>query len=260
MSEKRAGVVFAEERQNRILQMLLQDRKLMVNELSHHFRVSPTTIRNDLNLLSKKGLLQRTHGGAVAISRVNFELSSNEKATRHLAEKKRIAQKACAMVEDSDTIVLDTGSTTAIMAAALKAANLTVVTNDLNIALSLEQHKDYRIVFLGGTLRKEYHCTLGATTVKEMRKYHVDKAFIATNSISISSGLSTPDINHADIKKCMIESAEEVILLATSNKFGLNSFVHFADVEAMDHIVTDGALDDETVRILTDKGIEVITV
>lgn len=256
MAEKNNDVVFVEERQSCILQMLMKDQKLLVDDLSKTFAVSSATIRNDLNLLSRRGLLKRTHGGAVPVSKVNFELTTSEKAARYLSEKQRIAQAASKLVDDGDTIALDTGSTTALLAEALKVSNLTVVTNDINIALYLEKNEGYRVVLLGGLLRSNYHCTLGPTTTGEMKMYHVDKAFIATNSISIQYGLSTPDIYHAEIKKSMIEAANEVILLATSNKFDCKSFVNFAKVETLTHIVTDDAIRDEDVRALQAMNIK----
>ena len=250
MSERGRGPVFLEERQSQILQMLSRNHKLLVDDLSKQFGVSAATIRNDLNQLSEQGLLQRTHGGAVSISRVNFEQSTDKKVVSHLPEKRRIVQAAARLIEDGDTIVLDTGSTTALFSEFITAKGLTVVTNDLKIALALEKHRDYRIVLLGGMLRNDYHCTLGPTTVDEMQRYHVDKTFIATNSLSVQEGLSTPDIHHADIKRYMIKAADQTILLATSNKIGRKSFVKFAELADIDHIITDDRIREEDAQTL----------
>ncbi|MCR4623014.1 MAG: DeoR/GlpR family DNA-binding transcription regulator [Clostridiales bacterium] len=250
MASRDTNLIFVEERQSQILQMLSQEQKLLVDDLCKQFGVSATTIRNDLHDLSERGLLQRTHGGAVSVSKVNFEQSTDKKVISYLPEKNRIAQAASDMIEDGDTVVLDTGSTTYVLANAIKARNLTIVTNDLSIALLLEKKKDYRIVLLGGAIRNEYHCTLGSTTVDEMRRLHVDKTFIATNSVSIRDGLSTPDLHQADIKRQMIASADRTILLATSNKFGRNSFVKFADITDIKHIITDDGINSNDIQAL----------
>ena len=258
MSER--NPVFVEERHTQILEMLSQNQKLLVDDLSRSFGVSSTTIRNDLNLLSKRGLLKRTHGGAVSISKVNYELNTSEKQTRYLAEKSSIAAAADELVEDGDTIVIDTGSTMAIFAEMLTARNLTVVTNDLSIALMLEQHRDYRIVLLGGMMRNDYHCTLGPAAVEQLQSLHVDKAFIATNSISAQEGLSTPDLNHADIKRHMIKAADQTILLATGAKFGRKSFVRFAEMDEIGRIVTDASAPEDEISAIRAHGVEVIIV
>ena len=250
--------VFVEERQNRILQMLSKDQKILVDDLSRVFDVSHATIRNDLNQLSERGLLKRTHGGAVSITKVNFEQNSHEKLASHLQEKRRIADCACQLIEDGDTIVIDTGSTMAVFAEMINAKNLTVVTNDLSIALTMEKHEDYRVVLLGGTVRNDYHCTLGPATIEQLKALHVDKAFVATNSITAKEGLSTPDLNHADIKRHMIASADQTILLATGNKFGRKSFAHFAATAELDVIVTDSSASENDLNAIRALNVEVI--
>lgn len=256
MSERNA--VFVEERQNRILQILSKDQKILVDDLTRIFDVSHATIRNDLNQLSERGLLKRTHGGAVSITKVNFEQNSHEKSASRLPEKRSIADCANKLIEDGDTIVIDTGSTMAVFAEVIAAKKLTVVTNDLGIALTMEKHEDCRVVLLGGVVRNDYHCTLGPSTVEQLKTLHVDKAFVATNSITAKEGLSTPDLNHADIKRHMIASADQTILLATGNKFGRKSFAHFADTAELDLIVTDASAPEDELNAIRALNVEVV--
>ncbi len=256
MAEQNA--VFVEERQNRILQMLSQDQKILVDDLVEIFGVSHATIRNDLNRLSERGLLKRTHGGAVSIAKVNFEQNNHEKRTSRLPEKRSIAACANKLIEDGDTIILDTGSTLSVFAEVITAKHLTVVTNDLDIALAMEKHDDCRVVLLGGVVRNGYHCTLGPSAVEQLKALHVDKAFVATNSITAKDGLSTPDLNHADIKRRMIASADRTILLATGNKFGRKSFAHFADTTELDVIVTDASIPEDELNAIRALNVEVI--
>lgn len=256
MSERNA--VFVEERQNRILQMLAQDQKILVEDLTRIFGVSHATIRNDLNQLSERGLLKRTHGGAVSITKVNFEQNSHEKRASRLPEKRGIADCANKLIEDGDTIILDTGSTMSVFADVITAKKLTVVTNDLCIALTMEKHDDCRVVLLGGIVRNDYHCTLGPSTVEQLKALHVDKAFVATNSITAKDGLSTPDLNHADIKRHMIASADQTILLVTGNKFGRKSFAHFANAAELDMVITDASAPEDELNALRALNVEVV--
>ena len=175
-----------------------------------------------------------------------------------MQEKRRIADCACKLIEDGDTIVIDTGSTMAVFAELINAQHLTVVTNDLSIALTMEKHEDCRVVLLGGTVRNDYHCTLGPAAVEQLKALHVDKAFIATNSITAKEGLSTPDLNHADIKRHMIASADQTVLLATGNKFGRKSFAHFAAITDMDMIVTDTSVPEDELNAIRALNVEVV--
>jgi DeoR family fructose operon transcriptional repressor len=249
--------LFSEERRIRILELLRERKKLTVHELCKVLEVSPATVRGDLRDLDREGRLVRTHGGAIEKSRAGFELISSQRSTENLAAKRAIAVEAENLAEDGDTILLDTGTTTLELARRLHARrNLTVVTNDLDIARTLEEAAGVQVVFLGGTLRKGYHCTVGPAGVRMAQDLRVDKAFMATNSMSLESGATTPDLHQADTKKAMIAMARKIILLCDSSKIGRESFARFADPEHIDVLVTDRMGDEDRLRF-EERGVEV---
>ncbi len=250
--------MFAEERKNAIAEYIHKNRKSTVNELCRIFKVSPATIRNDLNELENAGLLKRTHGGAIPNIKANYELNSNQKKVEQLKEKEAIAKKALNYVEDGDTIAIDTGTTTLCFAKLLVSKkNLTIVTNDIEIAGFLEENSEFDIVLIGGRVRKGFHCSVGPIALRCLEGLSVDKAFVASNSISVKNGLTTPSIELAQIKTSLIGFAEEVYLLSDSSKFGRASFVKFADIGKIDTIVTDNGLPAAQISELEQQGIAV---
>ena len=153
--------MFVEERKLKILEYIEEHRKATVAQLCDVFRVSSATIRNDLRDLEGASLLIRTHGGAMVKTKTGLEQDMNQRKVQHLAEKRAIAEAALGLVEDGDTIILDTGTTTLEIARLLgQRQEITVVTNDLAIALVLEDIETVRVVFMGGMVRKKFHCTV----------------------------------------------------------------------------------------------------
>lgn len=232
--------MFAEERKIKIVEYIQRHLKATVPELCTAFDVSSATIRNDLRELEKSGLILRTHGGAMVKTKTGFELTEKQKLSRSSEEKRKIARSAVNLIEDGDTIILDTGTTTGELAKLLhEKQNIHVVTSDFNIASILEEAESVDIILLGGVVRKGFHCTIGASGRGLLSSLTVDKAFMGANSFSFETGASTPDISQAETKKAMIEIAAKVILLCDSSKLGKSSFARFAAVDEIDILVTD---------------------
>jgi DeoR family fructose operon transcriptional repressor len=252
-------LVFVEERKRDILEYIVSRKKATVAELCARFGVSSATIRNDLRDLEENGALVRTHGGAIVRGQARFEPDAAEKGPQHTAEKRAIAALALGCIEDGDTIVIDTGTTTLELARILGAKqDITVITNDLAIAMSLEEHPSATVHFLGGVMRKRLHCTVGSRAEEALRGLTVDKAFMAANSFSIEKGACTPDLQQADLKKTMMSIAIKVYLLVDSSKIGKNSFARFALPEEIDCLVTD-TISPEDAKFLEDSGVEILT-
>lgn len=251
--------MFVEERRHGIQEYVIAHKKATVAELCEQFSVSSATVRNDLRDLEQNSLLIRTHGGAMVKEQTRFELDAKAKEVRHLEEKKAIAVLALNCIEDGDTIILDTGSTTQELAALLGARkDLTVLTNDLTIALMLEDHPTAIVHILGGMVRKRFHCTVGARAELAIEGLTVDKAFMGANSFSLEKGASTPDLQLAELKRRMLSIARKIFLLADSSKIGKDSFAGFAAPDSIDCLITD-EMDVETINALDEIGIEVIT-
>ena len=254
------GALFVEERKQQILEYIEAHRKATVGELCEHFRVSSATIRNDLRDLEQGNLLLRTHGGAMVRSKTGQELDSSQKRVQNLEAKRRIAAAALELIEDGDRIILDTGTTTLELARLLsRRRDITVVTNDLASALLLEEMDTVSVVFIGGLLRRRFHCTVsyGNAWREGLAGLSVDKAFMGVNSLSLEKGATTPDISTAETKKSMIEIAVKVILLCDSSKFGRSSFARFATLDQIDTVVTEQVTAADR-RQLEELGVEVI--
>jgi DeoR family fructose operon transcriptional repressor len=254
------GALFVEERKQKIIEYIEEHRKATVTELCERFRVSSATIRNDLRDLEKGNLLLRTHGGAMVRSKTGQELDSSQKRVQNLEAKRRIAEAALELIEDGDRIILDTGTTTLELARLLaQRRDLTVVTNDLAIALMLEEFDSVSVVFIGGLLRRRFHCTVsyGNTWRETLSGLTLDKAFMGVNSLSLDKGAMTPDISQAETKKLMLEMAVKVYLLCDSSKFGRSSFARFATLDQIDAVVTE-AISPTDRQKLEELGIEVV--
>lgn len=245
--------LFVEERKARILLMLQENSKLLVPDLCKIFNVSPATIRNDLRDLAQENKLIRTHGGAISIEKTSFEPTYADKESLFENEKKRIALCAASLVEDGDTIAIDSGSTNLEFAKCLlEKKRLTVVTNDIKIASCLEKNPDANIILLAGSLRHGFQCTVGPLALATLRGLNVDKAFMATNALSSSKVFTTPDIGQAEVKKCMIQIASERIMLCDSSKFNKVSFAEFATMDDIDKLITDSNLSPKMSAYLND--------
>ena len=249
---------FAEERKQKIIELLKNKQKIVIPELCEMFNTSPATIRNDLNKLQESGFLKRTHGGAILNKQVSYEHIFTREV-KHTEQKKAFAQYAINLINDGDTIVLDTGTTTMELAKLMHTKKkLTIVLNDIQIASYLENTCDANLVFIGGYLRKGLHCTVGPLASSMLHNLNVDKAFIATNGLTLE-GASTPDMYQADIKQAMIRIANHVILLADSSKLGTSAFQIFARLEDFEMLITDNGSDTDELAKLRERGIEIVS-
>lgn len=243
--------IFAEERKIHIVEYINKHTKATVPELCSLFHVSPATIRNDLTDLSASGLLSRVHGGAIANRNVNYEQNQAEASSQKILEKKAIAKTALKYIHEGDTISLDAGSSIFELASNLDAFHdLTIVTYDLNIATWLDQNSCAKVILAGGSIRKGFHYITGQSAIKTIQPLHVDIAFISANGVNPDKGLTTPEIDTADMKRLLIQNAHRVVLLADSQKIGITSFVKFADIQDIDYFITDcNARPDDLMKI-----------
>ncbi len=259
MASDANDTMFAEERKLKIIDLLSQNKKVTVAELVHLFNVSSATIRSDLRDLNNKGQIIRTHGGAIIESGPGFEQETEQKRDLNLAAEQQIARIAIELINDGDTVIFDTGTTTVELAKLLsKRRRVTAVTNDLEIARCLGEMDSISVLMLGGEVRKKFHCTVGAAGIKMLAQLSVDKAFMDTNSLSISNGASTPNIQQAETKKAMISSAKKVILLCSSRRLGKDSFAHFASLDQIDTLVIEQIEESEKFEF-QERGVEVLT-
>jgi DeoR family fructose operon transcriptional repressor len=251
--------LYAEERKEKIIRYLEEHKKISVIELCEYFGVSPTTIRNDLKELDEMNLIKRTHGGALYNNKTHFEPKYKEKSVQYPAIKDAIAQIAAEFIEDGDTIALDTGTTTlAIAKIAAKKNNLTIITNDIRIASYLEENStNNSIILAGGTLRNGYNCTVGPATQNFLKSHFVDKAFIACDGFSIKAGITTPNIEQAELKRILIDIASEKVVVCDSSKLEREAFVQVYGLDRIDALITDMGKGPEIIEKFKSTGINV---
>jgi DeoR family fructose operon transcriptional repressor len=256
---KKNNVMLAQVRQQSIADLVNQKGNVTVNDLCEIFNVSPATTRNDLRALEERCEIKRTHGGAISCNKTVYELNTYQKEVRNVDKKRAIAQAALSYIQEGDAIALDSGTTTFELAKLLgRFKELTVLTNDLQIAGWLERNTEVNIIMVGGSVRRHFRCTVGQAALEMLATLHVDKAFVAVNGISVENGLSTPSMDMASIKKNMINAAEQVILLADSSKIGRTALAAYAPISILDIYVTDEEADSGFISKLQDSGIDVI--
>ncbi|MFZ5753720.1 MAG: DeoR/GlpR family DNA-binding transcription regulator [Bacillota bacterium] len=250
--------MYGEERKEKILDYVQSHGRASVQELSEIFQASESTIRRDLKELEDVKLLKRTHGGAISLRSVKFEPTFGEKKVAYLKEKRAIAQKTVELIEEGDTIFIDAGTTTFELVKELKSfSKLTVVTNAFNHVQKLLTYPGIEVLVTGGMLRKETLAMVGPMAEQSLSMIRVDKAFLATNGLDVEEGLTTPNLTEAAIKRRMIKSAKQVILLADHSKVGKVSFAKIADLAEIDQIVMDDAVDESIVAKLETIGVRV---
>lgn len=250
--------LYAVERYNLILDIADAQGRVEVSALADRLGVTPETIRRDLRTLESRGRLRRVHGGALPISDDAREPSTLERLGRQRDEKQRIAHAALAEVPVEGTILLDAGTSTLALAAALPTdQELVVVTNSPAIASAL-QDKTATVYLLGGQLRGRTGAAVGVWAQQALADVRVDVAFMGANGFTVGWGFSTPDQAEADTKQAMVRAAKRVVVLADSSKAGRTHFHRFATIDDVDLLITDTALDAETAEELEQTGLEVL--
>lgn len=231
------------QRRNRIIELLKENHSISVADLCEILEASEATIRRDLSILESSGKLERTHGGAIynESNRINIEDVLSSREGKFLNEKQLIAKKAFDLLENHDTIVLDAGTTTYELAYLIGQSDLhlTIVTNSMIVFKELAKNPNVELIILGGKVRTNTLASVGSAAVELMQRLFVDKAFLGTNGISLNEGFTTTDMDEAGIKRAMIQSSKQRIILADNSKFNKVYINQFAPVSMVDVIVTD---------------------
>lgn len=251
------------QRRGLLLEHLRLHSTASVHELAHATEASAPTVRRDLEQLESEGYVQRTRGGATltAVRHSAFEPESAIAAQLARAEKRVIGEAAAGMLRDGDSVIFDSGTTVhmAARAVARTRLQLTAVTNDLEIALTLSSSPDIRVVVLGGTVRKGSPTLLGEPGSSLLRDLHVDVALLGAQTIS-ATAFSDASIEVSSFKKTAIQSARRVILLADGSKFLEASFFKFAEASQLHDLVTDASAPLEALQTLRNAGVRVTAV
>lgn len=244
-----APSMYAEERRNAIVQLTLTKGRVAVADLATQFAVAPETIRRDLDVLVRSGMIDRVHGGAIARSSFGTsESSAQERRTTHGEAKAAIARAARAYLpETHGGVIVDGGTTTGALAAEITIraeqdptrGPLTVITNSVRTGLELSATRNLSVHMLGGVIREVTETVVGATALSMLNSIAADVAFLGTNGLSAVYGLTTPDTEEAAVKRLMVARSQRRILLADSSKFDSDYLCTFAELDQLDVLITD---------------------
>lgn len=233
----------AEERQREIVRAARADGSVDVNVLATRLSVAKETVRRDLRVLEDHGLVRRTHGGAYPVESAGFETNLAFRATSHVPEKRRIANAAAELLGDAETVFIDEGFTPQLIAEALpRDRPLTVITASLPIAGTLAESEHISVLLLGGRVRPGTLATVDHWTTKMLSGFVLDLAYIGANGISREHGLTTPDPAVSEVKAQAVRAARRIVFTGVHTKFGAVSFCRFAEIGALEAIVTSTLL------------------
>ena len=248
--------MFEEERLQKINQIVQNNARASVRRLCELLDVSESTVRRDLTELERRQLIKRTRGGAIRMESVGFEPTYGEKTDQQREEKQRIAERAAALVQDGDSLLIDSGTTTLYLAMHLaKRRRLTVVTNSIHLMQQLSGAPEITLVSTGGVLRPNTMALVGPVAEGMLANLRVDKAFIAVNGIDKEMGLTTPNITEASIKRKMMQVADQVYVLADHSKIGRVSFAKFGGVEEIDGCITSNEVGNMQAEEFASRGV-----
>ena len=235
------AATFAEERRAAILDMLEYSASVQVSDLARTFGVSAVTARADLDALEAAGKLRRTHGGAVSLQKALTVSIQDKRINLNVAAKQAIAQAAIGLVEDGDSIIVDSGTTALEFVRVLTTRrDITVITADVTIANYIDDSLPQTdVILLGGTLRKGHRYLYGPLALRALEVLHADKAFLCPTSFVPNRGLMTNFEQMAQIKSAFIEAASTSIALIDATKVDAGGLMLFAPLEKIDILVID---------------------
>lgn len=246
------------ERHNEIERILSEKDYVTVEEFAKALDVSKVTIRSDLSLLEEKGVVIRTHGGAMLTELKSARRYVNKTMTEAEAQKTAIGQTAASMVEDGEMVIIDVGTTTVHVAEALKGRKVSVVTNSLLAMEALQDDPNVDLFALGGQFRNNSKGFIGNTTINAMQRINADILFLGCTSYD-DNMIYSSNIVEAETKEAMMKTTGKIVLLADSEKYGRRSYTNLTDWSNIDVFITD-KIEESLKAKLDNAGVEVIIV
>ena len=237
-----------------ILKDISENDKLSVTELATKYQVSQVTIRSDLKALQQHGLIKRIHGGA-STERVVNRLHSNFEI------KERIAERAAQLVEPGETVLIESGSTNALLAKKLaEQKDVTIVTNSYFIATFVRELPRVKVILLGGDFQPESEVCVGPLTRQALQSFFVDKVFIGSDGFSEEEGFTCINLQRAEVAYAMAQRANKAIILTDSGKFTMRGVAKQLSLSEVSIVITDEGIPESARKVIQDNKIQLITV
>jgi DeoR family transcriptional regulator, fructose operon transcriptional repressor len=251
----------ASDRHAQLIELLKRRGYCSVVEMSQLLNVSQMTIRRDLHILHEKQIVEVTYGGARFIASKQSEPDFDIRTHEHLAEKQAIGKLAAKLfIEERDVIGIDSGSTTLEIVRNLPNIPLTIVTHSLAAANVVAQNRRYSLIMLGGVLQHEANCLCGPQAIAALHTLYINKLFLSTSGLLPSDGLSCNNLPDAEVKQALISSARQTILCMDSSKVGRAFLARFATLNAIDILITDNGISNESREAIEQQQVQIITV
>lgn len=250
-----------DERRQHILSLVQSQGRVLVGDLSRELHISQITIRKDLEYLQSRGLVQRSHGGALRLqSGALFDPTLQEKQKQHSQEKQRIAEAAANLVQEGQCVMLDSGTTTTAIAHALKRfSQLTLITNAVNIAAELA-NTQFEVILIGGTLRKNSFSLVGPLAEDVLEEMHADILFLGVDGFDVETGITTPNFLESRVNRAMVKASRRVVVVCDSTKFDRRSLSRIAPTSAVHTVITDRNIPREIEDALRIQNLDLIIV
>jgi len=248
-----------EERKNKILELANSHEIISIEDIAEALDVSRATIRRDIEELASEGAVEKTRGGIMSVNhRLRTEPSLRVRSNMNVDEKERMAQAALKYIQDKDYVIFDAGTTVRELVKMMRGdCKITAVTYDLLTAVELAKRPQVELLMIGGFLRKNYFSTFGFFAEEMMAKLRVDKVFVGADAIDMQQGIMGYTSDDVQIKKMIIEAANEVILMCDHSKFDMQAFIHIAPLKKVTRVITGRELSQDIVDKITSLGIEV---
>ena len=248
-----------DKRMREIQEILTKQGKVKVNDIAAMFNVSEMTARRDLKKLEEEGFIKRTLWGAIFLG--NFEIMDkpyiiNNEINRNIDQKNRIGEKAASFIKPMETVFFDSGSTVPFVEKFIdRNLSFTAVCYSFKSAIGFYKRKNVKLILSGGLLEHDSNIFRSEDSASFIRKFRADKVFLSAGGVHLDMGITTYFYYEVEIKKAMIKSAKNRILLADSSKFGKISTTFFANIEEINTVITDDGIPDEYREIIESKGI-----
>ncbi|RKX83729.1 MAG: DeoR/GlpR transcriptional regulator [Spirochaetes bacterium] len=245
-----------QERLDEILKILTVRKKITVQELTERLKVSEVTVRKDLTFLEEKGKIVRVHGGAVLAEDKDLLRDISIRLDEHIPEKTAIADTAAELIHEGDTIYLDAGSTSYFLSQKIKDLDIRVLTNSLDVIISLSDSTTVSLLSTGGSFRKDARSFIGPAAIEAIANFQIETCFLGTTGFSKDGYFTAQNILEAQVKKAVIKASQRKVLLTDHYKYGVNAFSIFARADNIDILITDSVFPDKD--SLYKLGMEII--
>lgn len=248
------------ERQEQLLQLIEQQRRINVAEICQHFSISEATARRDLDMLVEKGLIRRVHGGAIAVHLAPPEPPVIQRSTEQTEFKQRIGRLAASLIHNHETVFLGSGTTVLEVARNLNNyENLTVITNSLPVMDTLSDKPGIHLIGLGGVFRPGELSFIGHITIQALAELRADKVIMGIRALDPDEGLTNDYVPETTTARAILATGKEIIFVADHTKCGRVSVAFVAPISVVDILITDSEIAPELREDFAMKGIRILT-